>query len=350
VTRHPEVVPVLITGVGDTVGQALLKAARMSSVPCRVVGTDRSRPCVGLVWADAGYVLPDCADEEAYLGRMAEICRAEQVRLVLPGSERELEVLARHADRLAAETGASVVASPEAVLDVALDKWRTCRFLERAGLAFPAYARPDTGSEVEELVAAVGFPLVAKPIHGTGSRGMYRLDSWQDIELIRRLGRPMVIQERLEPDEQEYSVSVFTPPHGEPPGAVTYRRDHLVAGDTYRARIDSYPVVEAEAIRVAAALRPSGPCNVQLRLTERGPVTFEINPRFSGGVGMRAHFGYNEVEMAVRAFALHQAVPRPRLTTGTAIRYWGEMYFDDPEVSPAGSPSNLSPGGAPGVV
>ena len=331
-------VSVLVTGVGDTVGQALVKAARGSAIPCRVTGTDQSRPCVGLEWVDAGHLLPHCSLEDDYLAELRRVCRAEAVQLILPGSEKELTLLARHAREIEQDTGAVVMASSPEVLRIALDKWETCRFLEGAGLAFPRYARLDAADEVERLVAAVGFPLVAKPFRGTGSRGLHRIDGWQDIDAVRSLGGEMVLQERLEPDDEEYSVAVFTLRSGANVGAVSYRRDQLVAGDTFRARIGRNDVVEAEALRVAGALRATGPCNIQLRRTERGPVTFEINPRFSGGVSMRAHFGYNEVEMAVRDFVLHEPVPVPHPRAGTALRYWGEMYFDDADGPSATDP------------
>jgi len=210
-----------------------------------------------------------------------------------------------------------------------MDKWETCRFLERAGLGFPGYAKIDVLEEVEWLVATVGFPLIAEPFRGTGSLGIYEIDSWQEIDFARGLEKDMVLQERLEPDDEEYSVAAYTCKDGAAVGAISYRREQLVAGDTYRARVGRNPEVEAEALRVVKALRPTGPCNVQLRWTSRGPITFEINPRFAGGVAMRAHFGYNEVEMAIRDLVLDEPVPAPRTTTGTALRFWEEMYFDD---------------------
>ena len=322
-------VSLLVTGVGDTVGQGLVKAARQSSIPCRVIGTDVNDRCVGLQWVNAGFSLPHSSHRDNYLAEIRRICRAEGVRLILPGSEKELDLLAQDAAAIGRDTGAIVVASAVEVLRVAMDKWETCRFLEQSGLEFPGYARLEVPAEVERLVASVGFPLIAKPLRGTGSRDIYQIDSWQKIEFARGLGKAMVLQERLEPDDREYSVEVYSRKDGASVGVISYRRDQLVAGDTYRAQVGSNAVVEAEALRVVAALRPTGPCNVQLRWTERGPVTFEINPRFSGGVGMRAHFGYNEVEMAIRDLLLDEPISAPRTTTGMALRYWEEMYFDD---------------------
>jgi carbamoyl-phosphate synthase large subunit len=101
------------------------------------------------------------------------------------------------------------------------------------------------------------------------------------------------------------------------------------------------PRAEAEARAVAAALGASGPCNVQLRVTERGPVTFEINPRFSGGVSIRAHFGFNEVEMAIRDLVLDEPVPQLKLSSGLALRFWEEMYVKDAPASGFTAPKKV---------
>lgn len=327
---------ILVTGVGDTVGQALVKAARQSALPCRVIGTDRDQYSVGLHWVDAGFVLPHCSRPDAYLAEMRRICAHQEVELILPGSEKELDLLSRYGATIRADTGAIVVGSPPEVLEVAMDKWATCRFLERAGLNFPRYARADVAEELEVLVAEAGFPLIAKPRRGTGARGVIRIETPQDLESLRN-DVPFVMQEYLEPDDEEYSVEVYTLEDGRQVGSISYRREQLIAGDTYKARVMLNEPAEAEARLVAAALGAAGPCNVQLRMTARGPVTFEINPRFSGGVSMRAHFGYNEVEMAIRDLVRNEPVPEPEIRSGRASRFWEEMYLEDPEVAAAGA-------------
>lgn len=338
---------ILITGVGDTVGQALIKAARMSAVPCRVVGTDRTVVCVGLRWVDRGFVFPHCGDADAYLKEMARVCTAEGVRLILPGSEKELAVLSQNAEALRSQTGAVVVASPPEVLRVALNKWETCRFLRQAGRNFPRFARLDDDGEVRRLVEALGFPLIAKPFHGTGARGLQTVRSWEDVARARASGGPCVLQELLQPEDEEYSVEVYTLRDGRQAGAICYRRGQLIAGDTYRAHVVANEAAQAEARAVAAALGAAGPCNVQMRMTDRGPVTFEINPRFSGGVSIRAHFGFNEVEMALRDLVLGEPVPPPVTRTGTALRFWEELYLDDESGSGAPAPSGTAEKPAP---
>lgn len=326
-------ITILITGVGGPLGQALIKAARQSSIPLRILGTDRSELSVGLAWVDKSFVIPGIAQPDAYLGALRGICAAERPQLILPGSDGELELLAGHAQTLREECGALVVASSPEVLRTSLDKWETCRFLQGAGLNFPRFARLEDTDDTTRLVGDLGFPLIAKPCRGSGSKNVFKVWSWKEIDYIRSLGGAMVLQEYLQPDEEEYTVAVYTCRDGRQAGSISFRRE-LVAGNTYRAWVAQNPAVQREAEAVAAALRPAGPCNVQLRLTARGPVTFEINPRFSGTTAMRAHFGYNEVEMAVRDLALNEAVPIPTIREGIALRFWDETYLDAP-ASPA---------------
>jgi carbamoyl-phosphate synthase large subunit len=310
----------------------VVKTAKRSSIPCRVLGTDRHLLSPGLKWVDRGFVIPHCSETGAYLREMQAICAAENVQLILPCSESELELLSNNAEALRSQTGAVVVASSPKVLGVALNKWETCRFLEGAGLNFPRYARLDAADEVERLLADCGFPLVAKPCRGTGSRGLCKVTSARDFDSLRASAVEMVLEEYLHPDEQDYGVKVYTLKNGRQVGTICYHRKHMVGGDTIKAQVVHNEAIESQARAIVSALGASGPCNLQLRLTNRGPVIYEINPRCTGMTAVAAHFGYDEVEMAIRDLVLDAPVPTPTVRSGFALRFWEEIYLDDEEV------------------
>lgn len=323
-------IPILITGVGGPVGQAIIKAARLSKVPCRIVGVDRAPLSVGLGWVDDPAVMPGVGQPDSYLKSITQLCQRHQVQLILPGSEGELALLSEHAAFLRELTGAIVVASCQRVLQITLDKWNTCQFLRDAGLNFPESATLNGNGSLHELVKRQGFPLFAKPVKGSGSQGAQAVRSWEDLNHLRQQGGAFVIQEYLQPDEEEYTTAVYRLSNGRVMKPIVMKRQ-LTAGNTYRAWVSDNPVVAAQAQEVVRALGPSGPCNVQIRLTARGAVTFEINARFSGTTAMRAHFGYNEVEMALRDLILEEAVPDPSIQFGCALRFWDEMYYGPSE-------------------
>lgn len=318
---------IAITGVGGPLGQALIKSTRLSSIPCRIIGTDRFPLSVGLGWVDVPRVLPDSGKRAEYVAGMIRACAEEKVALILPGSDSEMALLSEHAATIRKECGAQVaVCSPE-ILAIAMDKWETSRFLDQNGRSGPATARLEDRAACDALITRLGFPLIVKPCRGSGSRGLVKARSQADIDYVRSLGGSNVLEEYLQPDDEEYTVAVYAPAQGKWPGSICMRRE-LVAGNTYRAWVNQNAAVIAEAEAIVRAIGIRGPCNVQLRLTARGPVAFEINPRFSGTTAMRAHFGYNEVEMALRDFVLGETVPAPEIRLGIALRFWDETYFN----------------------
>jgi carbamoyl-phosphate synthase large subunit len=103
----------------------------------------------------------------------------------------------------------------------------------------------------------------------------------------------------------------------------------LLHGTTYRAVVGEFPEIREEAVRIATALKPMGPCNVQMRMAKGRPTCFEINLRYSGTTSLRARFGFNDVEAALRNYVVgEEAVDLPRVIRGIALRYWNEVYID----------------------
>ena len=48
-------------------------------------------------------------------------------------------------------------------------------------------------------------------------------------------------------------------------------------------------------MKISKLLKLKGSINIQLRVTNRGPVLFEINPRFSSTVGFRDKLGFKDL-------------------------------------------------------
>jgi carbamoyl-phosphate synthase large subunit len=248
----------------------------------------------------------------------------------------------------------TIVSSPEVLL-TGRDKLLTCRWLEAQGLPVPAYAELGDPQAVAELIDRCGFPLIAKPRFGKGSDGIVTIRHAADLEHIvaaedlslREIApggitaSDVILQQYLGDEQHEYTVGCFCDSDGQLCGAVVMRRT-LRAGTTTSAELGRFPEVRAVAEAIASALRPLGPCNVQMRLHHGSAVPFEINPRFSGTTALRARMGFNEVEAALRHFVLGE--PPPVLAdvgSGYALRYWNEIYIAADAVEALGRDGEL---------
>jgi carbamoyl-phosphate synthase large subunit len=319
----------LVLGVGGNVSQGVLKALALSDLRVRVVAACVSPNSAGLYGADAAVISP-FADDPAFPDWLFEICDREGVGVVLSGVEPVLEAVSPLAERLVEQAGATAIVSPPAALEVGADKLLTARWLEEGGFPFARAAAADDAAAVEDLVASCGFPLLAKPRRGKGSQGITTVNSEADLECALTESDYM-LQELVGDPNAEFTAACLVDTDGRVRGSIAMRRE-LVSGTTSVAEAGEFPEVRATAERIATALRPVGPLNVQLRMRGSEAVCFELNVRFSGTAGIRAQFGFNDVEAAIRHLALGEpAADLPVIREGIALRYWSELY-PDPKV------------------
>lgn len=317
----------LVLGVGGNVSQGILKALARSPLSCRVIGACVSPLSAGLYTVDRAYVSPR-ADDPGFVAWLIATCRKEGVQAILSGVEPVLTALALHAPKIQQESGAICIVSPPDCLSIGDDKFTTCQWLESRGLNFPRYAASENRAALDKLVQACGYPLFAKPRSGKSAQGLVEIRSPAELAYAASLPG-YVIQEYLGDPDSEYTAGCFSDRDGRVRGTIVMRRE-LLQGTTYRAETGEFLEIRAEAIRIATALRPMGPSNIQLRISADGrPVCFEINVRFSGTTPIRARLGFNDVDAALRHFVLGEdATDLPLITRGVALRYWNEMYID----------------------
>lgn len=315
---------VLLLGLGGNVSQGILKALRLSSMPVRIVGACVSPTSAGLYAADRALISPLSADA-GFDDWLIESCRVERVDVVLSGVEPVLAALGGRREELEAASSAKIIVSSPEALAVGGDKYWTCEWLREQGLNSPRCVLASDADGVGRLVAECGFPLIAKPRSGKGGEGVAMVTNERDLEAVTRLS-DHVLQEHLGSADEEFTVGCWSDRDDDVRGCIVMRRQ-LTTGTTTAISVESCSAVRDEAIRIASALRPMGPCNVQMRIADGRAVCFEINVRFSGTTPMRAHLGFNDVEATLRHFVLGEpAVELPVVTTGRALRLWREVY------------------------
>jgi carbamoyl-phosphate synthase large subunit len=313
--------------MGNPLGQNIYKALKMAKLPLRIWVMDANPFSVGLTWEPDSVVAPRVKVPN-YVDEFGDFLKRNEIDIVFFGTEAEPAALRGRLDELSASIGTVFALDRKAVLDIADDKYLTAKALADAGVDHPRSAIAGDDDAVRALMQEVGFPLIAKPRRGSAARGLFRLTSAESFK--PELFPNYVIQECLLPDDQEYTVGIYRCRDGRTVAATVIRRE-LDFGLTYKGVLDPHPAIQAYAVQVAEALGASGSVNVQLRLTERGPVAFEVNPRFSSTTPIRAHFGVNEPELAIRELVLGERLEPVAARAGAVLRHWSEQYFEQDE-------------------
>ncbi|MCG3175900.1 MAG: hypothetical protein MOGMAGMI_00837 [Candidatus Omnitrophica bacterium] len=320
----------VVTGAGSGVGQGVVKALRRGQVPVTVITADIHPLNAGLYRGDEALLIPKVESDGA-LGRMIEVLRRSRAQAVLIGSEFDLEFFSVHREEIERATGAVVIVSPPETVRLSHDKHLTAEFLRRHGLPYAESLLPASADDACRAAREWGYPVLIKPRSGTSSRHVHVLSSETELRgvydrvpgplLQRLIGMP---SRRL---DNEYTCSVFRTREGRLIGPFTARRV-LKGGHSWIVEVDTFQELHPLLLSIAERLPFVGSLNVQLMVGENGPVPFEFNARFSGTTAVRAYYGFNEPEMALRSYVLRQEVSSPSVAKGVAFRYSEEVFVN----------------------
>jgi biotin carboxylase len=160
---------VLFVGAGRHQRRAIARARELG---LRTVAVDRNPEALGFPEADA-YEVVDFTDVPGVI----EVGRQQEVDGVLTVSaDRAVPVVAEVADAL----GLPGIGTDTARLMT--HKVAMRRLLADAGVPQPRFAAVRTLDEARRAARTVGFPSVLKPADSGGQRGVFRLESADDLE------------------------------------------------------------------------------------------------------------------------------------------------------------------------
>jgi carbamoyl-phosphate synthase large subunit len=315
---------IAVTAVGGGVGQSVLRALRLSSLPLRTIGFDTNPWSAGLYTCSKGYAIPHSSNP-SFVERLLEKLLKERVKVLIAGSDPEIVAVSKARERFLASGISPITGSAEAVR-LCRDKLAGYRFFKEHGIPF---ARTVSADKASALADEVGFPLIVKPVGGSASRGIPI--AFNKAQLEQQLkDETKIVQEYLIPEnwgkkrheltrqdvyedgvllqKDEISIQIVYDHQANLLGKFTSRN---VLKDGVPMLIDPVTAPKAEeiALKMASLLAEKGlvgPCNLQCKITELGPVFFEMNPRFTGITAVRAAMGFNEVEAILRRALLNE--------------------------------------------
>lgn len=233
----------------------------------------------------------DTRDDQALVEACADLAPGTR----LAGVTSSSEYFVRAAAALAQHLG--LPGPSAAAIGVCRDKEAQRNRLKAAGVPTPRFIAAHSVNDVLAACESIGFPVVLKPVNGSGSVGVRICGSAAEavchLTVIGHGARQnrgsrrftVLVEEFIA--GPEYSVEVF---HG---AVVGVTAKHVSAppyavetGHDYPANLppDERAVIGDAAIQAITELGLTwGPAHVELRVSSDGPRLIEVNPRLAGG-------------------------------------------------------------------
>jgi predicted ATP-grasp superfamily ATP-dependent carboligase len=238
--------------------------------------------------------------EPDYLPRLLDELRRVPYDVAIPMEDDTIAVMLEHRSEIEALTRLPL--AERASLEIASDKAATLEIAARLGIPTPRTYRPDDEDALTSIVDELSYPVVVKPTHSSGSRGLRYAASPTELltayRETRRVHRGILVQERLPREGPGLGAALLFDARHRPVAGFTYKRlrEYPVSGgpSTLRESTHDGPLLEA-AIALLSELSWYGVAMVEFKVDTRDGVAklMEINPRFWGSLELAIAAGVN---------------------------------------------------------
>ncbi|MBI5814543.1 MAG: ATP-grasp domain-containing protein [Nitrospinae bacterium] len=284
---------ILITAASRRVAmiRGFTQALEDLGVAGRVLVCDSDRLSPGLRFADKFHLVP-LSSEPEYIPTLLEICRKENIKLVVPTIDEELPVFGKHKKDFAA-IGVTALVSDERVGLICNDKYKTSLFFAENGFPFAKTMLP------EQLdFKSVKYPLFIKPRSGRGSVDAYPVKNEEELKFFLNYVHNPVVQNFL--TGKEYTIDVLAGLDGRIIHVVPRERIVIRSGVSDRARTRKDEKLMNLCAKICGTLGVVGPVNIQCKIDNGKTTFFEINPRFSGAIQLTTAAGADFFRLIVQ--------------------------------------------------
>ncbi len=247
------------------------------------------------------------------LPHLCDVIRERDIRVVIPFVDGAVAIAVECRDLF----GVFAPVSNADLSEAMFDKVTSAEIFERKGIAVPATWR---GGEA-------ALPLIAKPRHGSASKGIKVLRSEADMELTD--GEDYLIQEYIA-DREEYSVDAYVATDGRICCVSPRLRKEVVGGEVSRTVTVADDEITASATEAIVRLGLRGALTLQYirDMTDGRLLLMEINPRPGGGAVCSVYAGADIPGMILDEASGKEAAAVNGVRPGVEmVRYFQEVMF-----------------------
>jgi carbamoyl-phosphate synthase large subunit len=260
---------------------ALLKDFRTTMKGCgKLIATDLSPVAPGLFFADEIYLVPRI-DDPSYFGKILNICDKSKVKAITTLIDPEIEILASHREELLTK-GILPLCPAQWTAHLCFNKYEMFKHLRDKGvrtvLTYDSLEGLKEGLECGE----VKFPVFMKPVSGSGSVGIGKVNNWQEAEEKFNDGKyKYIIQELMTGGDCDADVYVDCISH-KPVAIFSKKKIESRIGGASKTISFKDPKLFQFVEEVCSVLELNGPCDMDFFIKDGEYYLSEINPRFGG--------------------------------------------------------------------
>lgn len=323
-------IKILVTSVGSLVGQNIQDVLEYTPFRRReyieLIGTNSIAACPNNFRCDKCYIVPNTNTQE-FQEALKHILLFEKPDLILNGRDEDSEIAAILLENNNDLPG-KLPYGKSVTLRYAIDKWETWKFCQQYNLPFAStFVIGKSGglAELRAFAKQYKYPLIAKPIQGFASKGVFFVRNWEDALKLTKY-KDYMFQEYLgdglslekyftqingltplfanAPDIFHHSCHTVINPDGSFDPIFISRNEHDAGATVGFTKVD-HPIlaeITTKFIQALCAEGGYGPVTVQFREDKFGNwKAQEMNIRTNGNTFPRFLMGQDDIGLIMNA-------------------------------------------------
>jgi biotin carboxylase len=267
------------------------------------------------------FVRIDCSDPVAAASTIADLAATTSIDAIVPVDDTGVVIAA-----LASET-LGLPHNPPAAAAATRDKAAMRLVLSLGEVPQPAFAVVESGQDPAKAGASVGYPLVVKPLSLSGSRGVVKVETEEELNAAAKQvlaiaveageaggrlllegfvpGPEVAVEGMLWSGELEILAIFDKPDHPDGP----YFEESIYVTPSRLGQEAQDEVARVTQAAVTAMGLREGPIHAELRVRDRKPSVIEVAGRSIGGICGRA-LGFGLLDTSLETLILRHSLGR----------------------------------------
>ena len=264
----------------------------------KVIATDMSNLAPAIYDADKFYLVPRI-DHKDYIETLLDICKKEKIDCIFALIDPELSLIAKNKNKFL-EIGATPLISNYNAVELAFNKYEMYKYWTKKNVKTPKtyIDKKEFYNDLDN--SKIKFPVFVKPVTGSASINISKVNSQEEIELLFSLYDDLIIQEYM--DGQEIGADVYIDPISKKVVSIfTKEKIKMRAGETDKSRSFKDEKLFNLITTTVEEIGYEYMIDMDIFKINNEYYISEINPRFGGGYPHAYESGVNFPELIINS-------------------------------------------------
>jgi len=320
-------IKILVLSGGSLVAQNIFDSLEKRRKNIEIIVADSLCQTATVFRADKVYKSPQ-ANSIEFENFFVKLLKKENPHLVLPG--RDADVIALSSMVVKYPEWANIIATGNNdVASILCNKWNSYIFFKQYDLPF-AHSIHSQSQDFEEDILKLSFPVIAKPLSGYGSHGVFYVLNMRQLNSIRKMDADYIFQELIDPstgfsaylekikksrnngiplfsylpDDKQIAIQCIIGPRAEV-SELFVSVSKMIIGKCEKSELISIKQGKELGLKIArhfCQLGWKGCLNIQGRMKGEELYITELGGRVSGSTSARAIMGFDEIGILLNYF------------------------------------------------